>query len=85
MKNQDILRNEFHEQTLLVISHELENISSYDKVLVMDNGKCIGFDKPQRICLDKNEFIFKSASKITDNMDKIDKKLKVNAEANGNS
>ena len=43
---QDVIRNKFKDSTVITIAHRLNTIMDYDKVLVMDQGRVVEFDKP---------------------------------------
>ncbi|KAG7733572.1 hypothetical protein KL948_000774 [Ogataea haglerorum] len=43
---QNIVRSKFADCTVLTIAHRLKTILDYDKVLVMDEGRCLEFDTP---------------------------------------
>ncbi|GJJ76107.1 hypothetical protein EMPS_08466 [Entomortierella parvispora] len=43
---QATIREEFKESTLLTIAHRLRTIIDFDKVLVMDHGQVVQFDRP---------------------------------------
>ena len=44
---QEVIRNRFKDSTVLTIAHRLNTIMDYDKVLVMDQGRVVEFDKPR--------------------------------------
>lgn len=54
-KNND--DEEGHGKGLLVITHRLENIKLYDKVIVMEAGKIVEFDSPQKLISNSNSFL----------------------------
>ncbi|KAI8802479.1 P-loop containing nucleoside triphosphate hydrolase protein [Cladochytrium replicatum] len=43
------LREDFADATVLTIAHRLNTIIDYDKVLVMDHGKVVEFDRPAEL------------------------------------
>jgi ATP-binding cassette subfamily C (CFTR/MRP) protein 4 len=50
---QEKLAEGFKECTLITIAHRLETIAGYDKILVMQDGSPVEFDRPQNLI--KNE------------------------------
>ena len=44
---QDVIRHKFKDSTVLTIAHRLNTIMDYDKVLVLDSGRVVEFDKPE--------------------------------------
>lgn len=46
---QRTIRQEMQDATLLVVAHRIRGIVSFDKVLVLDAGKMIEFDKPSKL------------------------------------
>ena len=43
---QEVIRDKFNDSTVLTIAHRLNTIMNYDKVLVLDGGRVVEFDKP---------------------------------------
>lgn len=43
---QETIRNKFNDCTVITIAHRLNTILDYDKVLVMEKGQAMEFDKP---------------------------------------
>ena len=44
---QEVIRHKFKDCTVLTIAHRLYTIMDYDKVLVLDGGRVVEFDKPE--------------------------------------
>ena len=44
---QKVIRHKFKDSTVLTIAHRLNTIMDYDKVLVLDGGRVVEFDKPE--------------------------------------
>ena len=44
---QEVIRHKFKDSTVLTIAHRLNTIMDYDKVLVLDAGRVVEFDKPE--------------------------------------
>jgi len=53
---QEVIRDKFKDSTVLAIAHRLNTIMDYDKVLVLNAGRVVEFDKPE--VLIKNGGIF---------------------------
>lgn len=49
---QQTLRSQFAHCTVLTIAHRLHTVMDYDKILVLDEGKVVAFDSPQRLLQD---------------------------------
>ena len=46
---QEVIRHKFTDSTVLTIAHRLNTIMDYDKVLVLDGGRVVEFDKPEML------------------------------------
>ena len=44
---QQVIRDKFKDSTVLTIAHRLNTIMDYDKVLVLNGGRVVEFDKPE--------------------------------------
>ena len=58
-KIQKSLNDLLKESTIITIAHRIKTIISYDKILVLDNGKTIEFDSPENLLNDKNSLFYK--------------------------
>ena len=56
---QNIIKREFTDCTILSIAHRLKTIVNYDRILVMDKGRCVEFDTPWTLFNTKDS-IFRS-------------------------
>ena len=54
---QEVIRNRFKDSTVVTIAHRLNTIMDYDKVLVMEQGRVVEFDKPEVLLENKNGFL----------------------------
>ena len=53
---QEVIRDKFKDSTVITIAHRLNTIMDYDKVLVLDGGQVVEFDKPE--VLIRNDGLF---------------------------
>ena len=53
---QEVIRSRFKDTTVLTIAHRLNTIMDYDKVLVMDQGRVVEFDKPEVLLQNDNGY-----------------------------
>ena len=53
---QEVIRNRFKNSTVLTIAHRLNTIMDYDKVLIMDQGRVVEFDKPDVLLQNDNGY-----------------------------
>ena len=51
---QEVIRNRFKDSTVVTIAHRLNTIMDYDKVLVMEQGRVVEFDKPELLLQNKS-------------------------------
>ncbi len=58
-KIQKSLHDLIKDSTILTIAHRIKTIISYDKILVLDNGKTVEFDSPKNLLNDKNSLFYK--------------------------
>ena len=58
-KIQKSLNDLLKESTIITIAHRIKTIISYDKILVLENGKTVEFDSPQKLLNDKNSLFYK--------------------------
>ena len=54
-----VFREEFNECTVLTIAHRINTILDSDRVLVMQNGALLEFDRPQTLRADTNSAFYK--------------------------
>ncbi|CDO71111.1 hypothetical protein BN946_scf184844.g115 [Trametes cinnabarina] len=48
------IRHEFAESTILTIAHRLRTVIDYDRVMLLDQGRIVEFDKPAMLLSDPN-------------------------------
>ena len=51
---QGTIRTVFKKQTILTIAHRIDTILDYDKILILDKGQTLEFDKPSALLRDEN-------------------------------
>ena len=54
---QEVIRNRFKDSTVVTIAHRLNTIMDYDKVLVMEQGRVVEFEKPGVLLENKTGFL----------------------------
>lgn len=65
---QTTIRNKFKECTVLTIAHRLNTIMDSDKVIVMDQGRCVEFDHPFILLKNENGYFAKMVKETGKNM-----------------
>ncbi|CAD5119335.1 DgyrCDS7955 [Dimorphilus gyrociliatus] len=58
---QKTINEEFNDSTVITIAHRLHTVISYDKVLVLDQGKIAEFDKPSHLLANKSSMFYTMA------------------------
>lgn len=56
---QDTIRRKFKECTVITVAHRVNTIIDYDRVLVLDNGRVVEFDKPQQLLQKEGGYFWK--------------------------
>ncbi|KAF6021254.1 ABCC12 [Bugula neritina] len=50
---QETIKEVFADCTMLTIAHRLNTVVNYDKILVLDNGEVMEFDRPENLLTDR--------------------------------
>lgn len=54
---QETIKHNFKHRTVLTISHQLHNIMDSDRILVMENGRVVEFDKPNVLLMNESGYL----------------------------
>ena len=57
-KIESIINSEFKGSTILTITHRLQTILGYDKVLVLNKGQIVEFDTPKNLMADEKTYFY---------------------------
>lgn len=55
---QQTLRKSFAKCTILTIAHRINTIIDYTKIMVIDNGSLVEFDRPEKLLARKENSLF---------------------------
>ncbi|CAH1367993.1 unnamed protein product [Tenebrio molitor] len=61
----NIVQEEFASCTVILITHKLDYVLEYDKVMVLDGGSIIEFDRPSVLLKNQNGLFYKMYKKVT--------------------
>jgi ATP-binding cassette subfamily C (CFTR/MRP) protein 4 len=61
----NIVRKEFASCTVILITHKLDYVLEYDKVMVLDGGSIVEFDRPTVLLNNQNGLLYRMYKKIT--------------------
>jgi ATP-binding cassette subfamily C (CFTR/MRP) protein 4 len=61
----NIVRKEFASCTVILITHKLDYVLEYDKVMVLDGGSIVEFDRPTDLLNNQNGLLYRMYKKIT--------------------
>lgn len=70
LKIQGTIREEMANSTIITIAHRIRTIADFDKVLVMDAGRVVEFDKPLTL-MRKENGVFRSLCEQTSEYDEL--------------
>jgi ABC-type multidrug transport system fused ATPase/permease subunit len=59
-----IVREEFSQCTVIMITHKLDYVLECDKVMVLDKGRIVEFDCPSVLLNNKNGLFYSMFSKV---------------------
>ena len=60
---QETIHTQFKESTMIIIAHRLDTILTSDKILVLEKGKAVEFDKPKNLLNDPHSHFYKMCQK----------------------
>ena len=64
-KIQIAIKSYLKDSTLIAIAHRIKTISNYDRIIVLDKGKVVEFDSPNKLLKNKNGFFYKLHEKAS--------------------
>lgn len=69
---QQTLRKSFAKCTILTIAHRINTIIDYTKIMVIDNGSLVEFDRPEKLLARKENSLFYKLVEESKNMEMSD-------------
>lgn len=61
---QKTIRAKFADCTVLTIAHRLQTVIDSDRIMVMDNGRVVEFDRPEELLRKKNGYFYSLVMEI---------------------
>jgi ATP-binding cassette, subfamily C (CFTR/MRP), member 1 len=58
---QETIRKEFRKCTVLTIAHRINTVMDSDRILVLDKGKVVEFDNPEKLLSDTSSIFYSLA------------------------
>jgi len=53
---QELIRSEFRDYTIIMITHRLSTLHGFDKVAVLDGGNLVEFGRPDELLEDRSGY-----------------------------
>jgi len=69
---QETIRTKLNHCTVITIAHRVNTVLDYDRVLVLENGKVVEFDKPETLVQNERGRFSRLYYGSTDNADEND-------------
>ena len=66
---QKVIKKQFADKTVLTIAHRINTVISSDRILVLNNGRIVEFDSPQRLLQNPDSVfarLYKESGKMRD-------------------
>lgn len=65
---QEVIRTKFKNITVISIAHRLDTIIDYDRVLVLDEGRVVEFNRPSTLMNRKGSYLAQLVKSFSDNV-----------------
>lgn len=65
---QEVIRTKFKNITIISIAHRVDTIIDYDRVLVLDEGRVVEFDRPSTLINRKGSYLAQLVKSFSDNV-----------------